>query len=130
MLNLFKFEQRIQKYIDAQLLVGVALAIVKGDAIVYARGFGTTSVEDSATPITPKTMFAIGSTSKTLCATMVMRLVEQGKLDLDRPIQTYLPNFAFSDPRKGSKVTLRHVLSHTTGLPSGGKNWGPRPYQP
>jgi CubicO group peptidase (beta-lactamase class C family) len=55
-----------------------------------------------------------------------MRLVEQGLLDLDRPVLKYLPGFQFSDPWRGRKVTLRHLLSHTSGLPAAGKDWGPR----
>jgi len=55
-----------------------------------------------------------------------MRLVQQGKLDLDTPVVDYLPGFAFSDPALGRRVTLRRVLSHTTGLPPAGKDFGPR----
>jgi CubicO group peptidase (beta-lactamase class C family) len=55
-----------------------------------------------------------------------MRLVEQGKLDLDVPVVRCMPGFTFSNAELGKRVTLRHVLSHTTGLPSGGKDFGPR----
>lgn len=126
MINLYQLEQRAERIVAARQSVGVALAIVEGSEIVYARGFGTTSIEDGGTPVTPNTLFAIGSISKTLTATMVMRLVEQGKLDLDRPVVDYLPGFQFSDPTLGAQVTLRHVLSHTTGLPAAGKDFGPR----
>lgn len=125
-LNIYRLEQRIQQYVAAQKMVGLALAVVQGTEITYARGFGMTSVEDGGLPVTPHTLFCIGSISKTLTATLVMRLVEQGTLDLDVPIVAYLPGFTFSDPELGQRVTLRHVLSHTTGLPSGGKDFGPR----
>lgn len=126
MLNIYRLEQRIQQYVAAQKMVGLALAIVQGNDVTYARGFGVTSVEDGGLPVTPHTLFCIGSISKTLTATLVMRLVEQGKLNLDVPVVQYLPGFTFSDAELGKRVTLRHVLSHTTGLPSGGKDFGPR----
>lgn len=126
MLNMYRLEQRIQQYVAAQKMVGLALAIVQGSDVRYARGFGVTSVEDGGLPVTPHTLFCIGSISKTLTATLVMRLVEQGKLDLDVPVMQYMLDFAFSDEKLGQHVTLRHVLSHTTGLPSGGKDFGPR----
>ena len=126
MLNMYELEQRITQDIQAQRMVGMALALVQGGEVVYARGFGATSVEDAGLPITPSTLFCIGSISKTLTATLVMRLVEQGKLDLDAPVMSYLPGFTFSEPALGKRVTLRHVLSHTTGLPSAGKDFGPR----
>lgn len=126
MLNMYRFEQRIQDYVAAQEIVGLALAVVKGTDVIYARGFGTTSVEDGGLAVTPRTLFCIGSISKSLTSTLVMRLVEQGKLDLDTPVVDYLPGFAFSDPQLGRRVTLRQVLSHTTGLPPAGKDFGPR----
>ena len=126
MLNIYELEQRIAQDIQARRMVGMALAIVQGGEVTYARGFGITSVEDAGLPITPSTLFCIGSISKTLTATLVMRLVEAGKLDLDAPVLTYLPGYAFRNPKWGQAVTLRHVLSHTTGLPSAGKDFGPR----
>jgi CubicO group peptidase (beta-lactamase class C family) len=125
-INYYQLEQRIQRDIQAGRFVGMSLAIIEGAEVTYARGFGVTSVEDAGLPVTPETLFCIGSISKTLTATLVMRLVEQGKLDLDTPVVRYLPGFQFSDPDLGAAITLRHVLSHTTGLPAGGKDFGPR----
>ncbi|HEX6291096.1 MAG TPA: serine hydrolase domain-containing protein [Herpetosiphonaceae bacterium] len=126
MLNLYRLEQRVQQAVQERRYVGLALALVQGGDITYARGFGTTSVEDGGIAVTPDTLFCIGSISKSLTGTLVMRLVEQGKLDLDEPVISYLPGFAFSDPKLGQAVTLRHVLSHSTGLPAAGKDFGPR----
>lgn len=126
MLNIYRIEQRIQQAVQERRYVGLALAIAQGAEVTYARGFGTTSVEDGGIAVTPDTLFCIGSISKSLTATLVMRLVEQGTLDLDRPVVSYLPGFSFSDPSLGERVTLRHVLSHTTGLPAAGKDFGPR----
>ena len=126
MLNTHRLEQRIERHVAAREIVGLALALTRGTEVTYARGFGTTSVEDGGLAVTPRTLFCIGSISKSLTGTLVMRLVEQGKLDLDTPVVDYLPGFAFSDPALGARITLRHVLSHTTGLPNAGKDFGPR----
>src|SRR5687768_5361307 len=94
-----RVEQRIQSLVDGGRVLGMSLAIVDPDGIALAAAFGRTSVEPEGVPVTPETLFDIGSIAKTLCATLVMRLVERGLLDLDRPVVDYLPGFAFSDPR-------------------------------
>lgn len=120
-------EQHIQKYMQPDSILGLGIAIVRGEEVVYRNGFGVTSIEDGGLPVTPQTIFSIGSTSKAINALMIMRLVEQGILDLDVPVVTYLPGYIFtSNPTWGHKITLRHLLSHTSGLASGGKAWGPR----
>lgn len=116
----------IQPYIEQGAALGAAIAILQDGEIVYLNGFGTTSVEEGGAAVTPRTLFAYGSICKNLCALLVMRLVEQGLLQLDRPLVEYLPDLQFSDPQRGAKVTLRHLLSHISGLPMGGKGWGPR----
>lgn len=126
MVNIYNLEQRLQSCVDNGQITGLALAIVHGTEITYARGFGLTSVEDGGLPVTPQTLFCIGSISKTLTSALIMHLVEQGKLDLNASVMSYLPGFRFSDPEAGQRITLRHILSHTTGLPPAGKNFGPR----
>jgi CubicO group peptidase (beta-lactamase class C family) len=115
----------IQPYIDNQTLLGVSVAVVKGQEIVYSQGFGIANAE-TQTAVTAKTLFSLGSVCKTICATLIMRLVEAGKLELDTPIVNYLPNLRFSHQIFGNKVTLRHLLSHSSGLPAFGKTRGPR----
>ena len=116
----------IQSYIDNQDILGAAIAILQDGDLVYLGGFGKTSIEENSVPVTPHTLFAYGSISKTICATLIMRLIEGGLLDLDTPVLQYLPDLQFSNPDLGRKITLRHVLSHTTGLPAAGKDWGLR----
>lgn len=126
MIDSLRIEEQIQRYIGVDSILGMGIAVVQGEEIVYRNGFGTTSVEDGSLPITPETIFAIGSTSKTITALMIMRLVEQSILDLDRPVVEYLSGYVFSaNPQWGEQVTLRHLLSHTSGLASGWKQWGP-----
>lgn len=102
--------EAVQAQMDAQNIPGLAIAVVYQGEVIYAEGFGVRSIEDDA-PVTSDTLFRIGSTTKPLTALAVLRLVEQGTLDLDAPITAYLPDFQASDA-----ITLRHLLSHTAGL--------------
>jgi CubicO group peptidase (beta-lactamase class C family) len=92
---------------------GVALGIVDGGTMVL-RGLGVTSVEDPL-PITAHTVFPIASISKTFTATAMMRLVEQGKIDLRAPVQKYLPDFRVQDETVSRNVTVWNLLTHTSG---------------
>jgi CubicO group peptidase (beta-lactamase class C family) len=82
----------------------VALGLLH-QGIGYIRGYGVTNVDDPQ-QVDGDTLFRIGSTTKTFTGTAVMRLVEQGKLDLDATVKTYLPDFATSDPSVAPRVTL------------------------
>jgi CubicO group peptidase (beta-lactamase class C family) len=126
MFNWYALEQRIKDQMCKAHVPGLALAIVQGSQIIYARGFGVTSVEDGALPVTPQTLFRIGSTTKALTGTAVMRLVDQGLLDLDRSIKEYLPWLSLSEEGAVDQVTLRLLLSHTAGLPPLGDEHGRR----
>ena len=92
---------------------GVALGIVF-EGREFMRGFGVTNVRHPL-PVDEKTLFQIGSTTKTFTATAVMRLVEAGTLALDQPIRRYLPDFTMRDPDVTAKITMRHLLTHTGG---------------
>src|ERR1044071_6967307 len=80
----------------------------------YAEGFGVTSVEHPL-PVTAATLFQTGSISKTFTGTMIMKLVEDGKVDLDAPVRAYLPDFKVQDSDVSERVTVRHLLTHTGG---------------
>jgi CubicO group peptidase (beta-lactamase class C family) len=80
----------------------------------YTAGFGVTNV-DHPLPVTDETMFQVGSISKTFTATAVMRLVETGKIDLDKPIRSYYPELKLKDEAVAQKVTMRHLLTHSGG---------------
>jgi CubicO group peptidase (beta-lactamase class C family) len=83
-----------------------------------------TSVEEGG-PVTPDTLFRIGSLTKPLTAALILKLVERGDLELDRPIVEYLPWFGLSAPGAARAITLRHLLTHTAGLPTDGMDLGP-----
>jgi CubicO group peptidase (beta-lactamase class C family) len=118
----------INDYVEQQLgeTPALALAIIKDGVLAHMAGFGVTGVEDYALPVTPDTLFCIGSTSKTLTGTMIMRLVERGLLDLDTPVRHYLPALTLHEPGATAAITLRHLLSHTSGLSSAYTDYGPR----
>src|SRR6478752_6041755 len=92
---------------------GVAIGIFD-NGIVTTRGLGVTNVEDPL-PVTPHTVFPIASISKTFAATMMMRLVEQGKVDLKAPVRKYLPDFKVRDENVSRDVTIWNLLTHTAG---------------
>jgi CubicO group peptidase (beta-lactamase class C family) len=92
---------------------GVAFGVVK-DGKVTARGFGVTNV-DNPQPVTPDTIFALASISKTVTTTAIMRLVEQGKVDLNAPVRKYLPDFKLQDESAAASVAIWHLLTHTPG---------------
>jgi CubicO group peptidase (beta-lactamase class C family) len=106
-------------YLEEQMqrlkLPGAALAIVEGDQIVHLRGFGRAHSDGSAP--TPQTPFMIGSTTKSITALAVMQLVDAGKIELDAPVQRYLPWFRVADPHISAQITVRHLLNQTSGLP-------------
>src|SRR5512136_1612918 len=77
-------------------------------------GLGVTNVSHPL-PVTPDTLFQIGSITKTYTAMAVMRLVEKGTLSLDEPVRTYVPDFRVADEDTSARVTLRHLLTHTAG---------------
>jgi CubicO group peptidase (beta-lactamase class C family) len=80
----------------------------------FSAGLGITSV-DNPLPVTPDTLFQIGSISKTFTGSLLMQQVEKGRLDLDAPVRTYLPKLQLADPQVAERVTTRHLLTHTGG---------------
>ena len=126
MLNLHRLEQGIENQMKETHVPGLALAIIQNKELMYARGFGVTSVEDDGLPVTPETVFRIGSTTKPLTGTAIMRLVEAGKLDLDEPITTYIDWFTLGDKVAASRITLRLLLSHSAGFPPSAEHFGRR----
>jgi CubicO group peptidase (beta-lactamase class C family) len=96
----------------AQRIPGASLVITHDGEVVHLRGYGEARPGE---PVTPQTQFFIGSVSKSFTALAVMQLVEQGRVELDAPVQTYVPEFAPSDAR-AAQVTVRHLLNMSSGL--------------
>jgi CubicO group peptidase (beta-lactamase class C family) len=117
-MNYYQLDECIEEHMKQATVPAVALAVVNKEEILYARGFGLTSVEEGGAPVSPRTLFRIGSVTKPLVGTAVMRLVENGHLDLDQPLNEYIKWLRFSEPQAEERITLRMLLSHTSGLPA------------
>jgi len=107
----------IRRVMDSTKTPSIAVAVAKGGRIVWEEGFGFADVEHR-TPATPATLYSMASISKPITATGLMKLVEQGKIDLDRPANDYLGAAkitGLAGPASGA--TVRRVMSHTAGLP-------------
>ncbi|GHG14331.1 MULTISPECIES: serine hydrolase domain-containing protein [Amycolatopsis] len=97
---------------------GLAVAVVAGDAPTVSVGFGVTAVDEGQL-VTGDTLFRLASVSKVVTTIALLRLVEQGHLELDRPIRHYLPELRLRRQANTERVTLRMLLSHTSGLSEG-----------
>lgn len=95
---------------------GLAIAIVKNGEILLTRGFGQRNVAQGLSA-TPETRFAIGSCTKAFTATALAMLVEENKLEWDKPVKEYLPDFKLYDAYATEQVTIRDLLTHRVGLP-------------
>ncbi|GAA2641522.1 serine hydrolase domain-containing protein [Nonomuraea recticatena] len=93
---------------------GAAVGVLV-DGVEHVLTTGVTSV-DAPAPVTGDTLFQIGSTTKTVTATVVMHLVERGRLDLDGRVRQYLPGFRLADERAADELAIRHLLTHTGGF--------------
>jgi CubicO group peptidase (beta-lactamase class C family) len=96
---------------------GASAAIRRGDEISTAAA-GVLNIR-TGVEVTPGSLFQIGSNSKIYTATLVMQLVDEGKVDLDAPVETYLPHFRLAGGVAGGEITLRHLLTHTSGIDGG-----------
>ncbi len=119
-------EAEVPEIMSAARLPGLQVAVINGGEVVYSRGFGVKSTE-TGEPVSDRTVFAALSFSKTLFAYLVMQLADEGVLELDRPLVSYLskplPEYELyrdlTEDSLHTRLTARMVLSHTTGLP----NW-------
>jgi CubicO group peptidase (beta-lactamase class C family) len=103
---------------------GAALALIKDGSIVLQKGYGFRDLAAQA-PVTTATLFNIGSISKSFTALGVAQLVDQHQVDLDAPVIRYIADLRLSDPQATQAVTLRQLLSHTSGLPAD-EQWPPQ----
>ncbi|MBK8021767.1 MAG: beta-lactamase family protein [Chloroflexi bacterium] len=101
---------------------GMGIAVVKDGEVLLAEGFGLRDLEQSL-PVTADTMFAIGSSSKAFAAAAVAVMVDEGKLEWDKPVRDYLPNFKLKDDFASARMTPRDLLCHRSGLPRHDLMW-------
>jgi CubicO group peptidase (beta-lactamase class C family) len=109
----------IEKAIDDKRkefgIPGISLAIVKDDKVIYLKGLGVKNFEQNV-PVTPDTRFAIGSASKAFTAMLAVISADEGKLSLDDSPKKFLPYFTLRDEEAASKITIRDLLAHRSGL--------------
>ena len=111
--NFRKLSQKVVAEMKRLSIPGVAIGVWhKGRE--HSDGFGITSVENPL-PVTSDTLFQVGSISKTFTGTLIMQLAEQGKVNLDTPVRTYIKDLKLSDKAVEKQVTVRHLLTHAGG---------------
>jgi CubicO group peptidase (beta-lactamase class C family) len=106
---------------------GVAVAVVRSDAVVRLKGYGTRKAGGTDT-VGPDTVFPIGSCTKGFTSAAAARLVDAGKLAWDDPVRKYLPDFRLSDPHASALVSVRDLMCHRTGLASHDLLWYRSPF--
>jgi CubicO group peptidase (beta-lactamase class C family) len=116
----------IDAYVEAAMrdwgVPGVAIAIVRNDSVVFAKGYGVRELGKSDR-VTPNSLFAIGSTSKAFTSAALGMLVDEGKVRWDDPVTKYLPGFQLFDPYVTRELTVRDLLTHRSGLARGDLLW-------
>ena len=95
---------------------GLSIVVVKDGAVLLARGYGVRDLETKER-VTPDTLFSIASATKSFTATVAAMAVEEKKVEWDRPLKTYFPDFRLHDAAATEKVTLRDLLTHRSGVP-------------
>jgi CubicO group peptidase (beta-lactamase class C family) len=113
-IDISRWQDRLALLADKHGVPGASLAILDGDEIAEAA-YGVLNIR-TGVEATPDSLFQIGSITKVWTATLVMQLVDEGRLDLDEPVVTYLPGFKVADAEVTRTVTTRHLLAHTSGI--------------
>ena len=121
----------IDRYVDSLLkdwnVPGLALGIIYKDQLIYAKGYGYRDMGKKL-PVDANTLFPIASNTKLFTATAAVMLADEEKLSLDKPVRTYMPALNFYNDELNTKVTLRDMLSHRTGLPRYDGIWVASPF--
>ena len=133
-MKLKKLENFIFEKMSETNLPGISVRLIKDDEVLLSRGFGFRDIEDGL-PSTEKTLYGIGSITKSFTALSIMQLKEEGKLDTKDPVKNYLP---LEIKPKGKHVRIKHLLTHSSGIPAlayaessirrtvgSGENWTP-----
>jgi CubicO group peptidase (beta-lactamase class C family) len=121
------FAFRVRRLMARDHIPGVAVGVVEQGRLVFARGFGERDVAHHL-PMTPDTLFPLGSASKAFTATAIALLADEGRVALDAPVRTYLPDFSLEDPVASATLTTRDLLTHRSGLPRHDFFWYQAPF--
>ncbi|GGG02048.1 hypothetical protein GCM10010913_24770 [Paenibacillus aceti] len=106
----------IEDMMDKSKIPGMSVVIVQGNETVYQKGFGYADIKHDV-PVTPETLFELGSTSKAFTALALLQLEDQGLVNLEDSVSQYLPWFETTYKKKPADIRLKHLLHHTSGIP-------------
>jgi CubicO group peptidase (beta-lactamase class C family) len=110
---------QIDEYVARQFqqndITGGAYAIVSNGEVIAANGIGVADLQ-TREPVTPQTVYSTASVTKAFTAAAILHLYEQGAIELDAPVQRYIPWFTYKDAERSAKVTIRHLLTHSPGI--------------
>lgn len=118
MLNSKLLTERIEQLRIENNIAGMSVAVTDINGTIYKAGFGYENALRPEVPTYPDAMYKIASMTETVTAVVILRLCQEGVLDLETPIQKYLPWLTLSRPEAENTMTLRHLLTHTSGLPN------------
>lgn len=112
----------LNQVLKDQHIAGFAVAVVKGDEVIYSKGFGYRDVENKKL-VTPNTLFAIGSSSKAFTSSLIGLLEKDGKLKLDDKATSVLPQLSFYNTEMNNQITVRDLMAHRTGISRYDMSW-------
>ncbi len=113
---LAEFETFVETAHQRFRIPGAAVVVVQGNQIVFAKGFGVREL-GQPDPVTPETVFPVGSTTKAMTSMLMATLVDDGKLAWDQPVVEIWPDFKLSDPEITPQIRVRHLLNMSSGVP-------------
>ncbi|HNV74665.1 MAG TPA: serine hydrolase [Gemmatimonadaceae bacterium] len=121
------FDATVARAMATFKVPGLAVAVVKNDSVIFAKGYGVRAL-GAPEPVTPHSLFAVGSTSKAFTVAVLQQLEQEGKLRLDDPATQYLPSLQLYDPYVTRELTVRDLVTHRSGLPTANAVWYGTPY--
>ena len=121
------FDSFAQQVLTDWKCAGFAVAVIQDGNVIYSKGFGLRDIKNNQ-PVTPKTLFAIGSSTKSFTVTSLGVLVDQGKIEWDKPVKDYLPDFKMMDQFATDRMTPRDLVTHRSGLPRHDRMWLNSPF--
>ena len=116
------FDEWAQEIMEEWKIPGMAVGAIKDGEVVILMGYGYRNLEDQQ-PVTPQTLMAIGSNSKSFTVVLMGQLVDEGKLDWDKPVKHYLPDFRLWDDYATEKMRVKDLVTHVSGLPRHDALW-------
>ena len=116
------FDTFVEQAMKDWKVPGVAIAIVQKGQVLLSKSYGYRDVKNQL-PVTPKTLFAIGSITKSFTVATLGRLVDEGKLDWDKPVREFMPGFRLYDEVASAHMTPRDLVTHRSGLPRHDALW-------